>query len=380
MHKFELSDLPEIRKGLHSKPELSGKEHGTQEYLQKLISGLNTTSIKKVANTGLLVEFKGEKPGKNVLLRGDIDALPIDESNDFDHASQNQGISHKCGHDGHTTIMIGLAKKISDNPIQSGTVYILFQPSEENGKGAQLVLDDPEWENIKVDFTFGLHNLPRFKKHQIVVKNGPFTASAESLIIKIKGRTSHAAEPEKGRNPAYLMAKVLSKTEELIETDTSSNDFFLITPVFGEFGAKAYGTAAGKGELHLTLRAWTAKVMEEKRSQLVTYIDEVAQEKKFKVKYKSLESFATTRNAEEAVDIVKEAAEKWGLDLKEINEPFKWGEDYGLFTQKYTGAMFGLGAGLDSPALHNPDYDFPDEILETGVNMFYEIAKIASQK
>jgi len=380
MQNFEIENLAEVRKNLHANAELSGQEVDTQKYLQGLLESLNYDSLKTVAKTGLLVAFKGKSPGKSVLLRGDIDALPIDEINSFDHISKNEGVSHKCGHDGHAAIMLGVAKVLSDNPPDFGMIYILFQPSEENGKGAAMVLDDPNWKDLSIDYTFSVHNLPRFEMHQVVTKSGPFTASAESLIISMKGKTSHAAEPEKGRNPAYLMAKVLSKAEELILTDTSSDDFFLITPVFGKFGAKAYGTAAGKGEIHLTLRAWTSKVMEEKRSQLVAYIDEVAQEKKFKVKYKSLESFATTRNAEDAIEIIKEAAEKSGLDFKEISQPFKWGEDYGLFTQNFTGAMLGLGAGINSPALHNPDYDFPDEILETGVNLFYEIAKIASQK
>jgi amidohydrolase len=380
MHEFKLSDLPDIRKEIHSRPELSGEEYGTQKYLRNLLLSLNATSIKDVGKTGLLVEFKGENPGKSILFRGDMDALPIEESNEFEHVSQNEGVSHKCGHDGHTTIMLGVAKKLSEEPIKTGSVYILFQPSEENGQGAKLVLEDPNWEGLKIDCAFSVHNLPGFEKHQIVVKNGPFTASAESLIISIKGKTSHAAEPEKGRNPAYLIANILSKSEELTNSDTSSDDFFLFTPIYGKFGEKAYGTSAGKGEIHLTLRSWTTQVMKDKRTELVEFIDNLASEKGFKVKYKSLESFATNRNAEEAVEIIRQASKNLDLKVKEIAQPFKWGEDFGLFTQKYTGAMFGLGAGKETPALHNPDYDFPDELIETGVNMFYDIAKIASQK
>jgi metal-dependent amidase/aminoacylase/carboxypeptidase family protein len=276
--------------------------------------------------------------------------------------------------------MLGVARKLSEEPLDSGSVHILFQPSEENGQGAKLVLDDPNWAGLDIDYAFSLHNLPGFEKHQIVIKNGPFTASAESLIISIKGKTSHAAEPEKGRNPAYLIAGILLKSQELTNSDTTSDDFFLITPIYGKFGEKAYGTSAGKGEIHLTLRSWTTRVMQEKRDLLVDFIDDLALEKGFKVKYKTLESFATNRNAEEAVEIIREASKNLDLKLEEISEPFKWGEDFGLFTQKYTGAMFGLGAGTETPALHNPDYDFPDELIETGVNMFYDIAKIATEK
>lgn len=380
MLEFELSDLPSIRKTIHSRPELSGKEYGTQEYLRNLLDSLNCKSIKEVGKTGLLVEFRSDKPGNCLLFRGDMDALPIEESNDFDHVSKNEGISHKCGHDGHTAIALGLAKRLSEEPIRQGSVFVLFQPSEENGQGAKLVMEDPKWEGMNVDYAFSLHNLPGFDMHKVVIKNGPFTASAESLIIAIKGKTSHAAEPEKGKNPAYLIAKILDKSEELTNSDTVSDDFFLITPVYGKFGEKAYGTSAGKGEIHLTLRSWTSKVMKEKRAELIDFIDNQAAEKGFKIKYKSLESFATNRNADEAVKMISKASQNLGLQIKEIEQPFKWGEDFGIFTQQYTGAMFGLGAGLKTPALHNPDYDFPDELIETGVNVFYEIAKIALQK
>jgi len=380
MQNFGQGHLADIRKTIHSKPELSGEEYETQKVIRKELEKLNCHAITEVATTGLLVEFKGKKPGKSVLFRGDMDALPIDEINEFDHRSKNEGVAHTCGHDGHTAIMLGVAMKLSENPIEFGSVYILFQPSEENGKGAQMVLDDPHWNNLKIDYAFSVHNLPGYDMHQIVTKNGPFTASAESMIIKIKGKTSHAAEPEKGRNPAYLIAKILTKAEELAISDTTSDDFFLITPVFCKFGEKAYGTSAGKGELHLTFRSWTTKKMKESREELVDYIDKQATEGRFKVKYKLLESFSTNRNSEEAVALIRDAAKKLELDQNEISEPFKWGEDFGVFTQKFSGAMFGLGAGLKTPALHNPDYDFPDELLDTGVNVFYEIALTATKK
>jgi len=380
MHNFELSDLPDIRKTIHSKPELSGQEYDTQAYLRDLLESLNPDTLKEVGKTGLLAEFKGKKPGKAVLFRADMDALPIEESNDFEHISQNEGIAHSCGHDGHTAIALGVAKRLSENPVDSGCVYILFQPSEENGKGAKLVLEDPNWKGLEIDYAFSIHNLPGFAMYEVVFKNGPFTASAESMTIKIKGKTSHAAEPEKGRNPAFLIAKILSKADELIVSDPGRDDFFLITPIYGKFGEKAYGTSAGKGEIHFTFRSWKSKVMNEKRQELIEFIEREAKEKRLKIKHKLLESFATTRNSEESVEIIKKVASNLNLEQQEISQPFKWGEDFGLFTQKYSGAMFGLGAGIDTPALHNPDYDFPDELIETGVNMFYDIAKIALQK
>lgn len=309
------------------------------------------------------------------MLRADIDALPINEINSFKHRSKYNGISHKCGHDGHTTIMLGVAVMLSKHALKGGKIILLFQPSEEDGKGAQMVLKDPFFKDLKIDFAFALHNLPGFEKHQIVIKKNNFTSNVKSVAIKLRGKTAHAAEPEKGYNPANAIAHILNFAESESNNQPDNPNFSLITPIYVTMGEKAYGVSAGYGEVHFTLRSWSTQLIKEKQERLEFLLTNLATEHSLEITTTWFEEFYANLNNSEAVAMIKQAANQQNLKINEIQTPFKWGEDFGLFTQQYNGAMFGLGAGKNTPALHNPDYDFPDEITMTGVELFYNLAK-----
>nr|WP_299032102.1 amidohydrolase [uncultured Tenacibaculum sp.] len=367
--------LEKIRKELHQYPEISGDEYETQKKIKAFLAKNTSCTIVEVAQTGIIAIFEGEERGKTVMLRADIDALPIQEVNTFQHQSKNKGVSHKCGHDGHTTILLGVANLLTEKPLLKGKVVLLFQPSEENGRGAQSVLEDSSFKQLNIDYVFALHNLPGFATHEIVVKRETFTSNVKSVVITLEGKTAHAAEPEKGYNPANAIATILTFAEKESINAPESSDFILITPVYITMGEKAYGISAGYGEVHFTLRSWGTKQIEEKKEKLEQLLNQLQLKYSLKIKTSWFEEFYSSINNEEAVSIIKKSAEKQNLSINEIKTPFKWGEDFGLFTQKYKGAMFGLGAGRNTPALHNPDYDFPDDITMTGVQLFYSIAK-----
>ena len=165
-----IKQLTTLRKLLHANPEISGEEFKTQKEIIRFLTQETDAKIQKVANTGVLVTFNGKVSGSTIMIRGDIDALPITEINDFEHRSTIKGVSHKCGHDGHTCILFGLAVLLSKQPITKGKVILLFQPAEENGMGAKAVLNDVVFKNITIDYTFALHNLPGYPLNEIVVK------------------------------------------------------------------------------------------------------------------------------------------------------------------------------------------------------------------
>ncbi|WP_428740644.1 amidohydrolase [Tenacibaculum sp.] len=369
------NNLEKIRKELHTYPEVSGKEYETQERIRTYLTKYSSCKVVEVANTGIVAVFEGKEAGKTIMLRADIDALPIQEKNNFQHKSKKKGVSHKCGHDGHTTVIIGAANMLTKYPIEKGRVLLLFQPSEENGKGAEAVLKDPFFKNLEIDFAFALHNLPGFTKHEIVVKSNTFTSNVKSVVIKLKGKTAHAAEPEKGYNPSNAIAEILIFAELESKNFPEAQDFLLVTPIYITMGEKAYGVSAGYGEVHLTLRSWDTNLIEGKREKLEVLIDQLEEKYSLTIETSWFEEFHSNKNDEEAVSIIKKSAEQNKLSVNNIKTPFKWGEDFGLFTQKYKGAMFGLGAGKDTPALHNPDYDFPDDITMTGVELFHTIVK-----
>lgn len=369
----QLDKLTQIRKTLHAHPEVSGQEFETQKRILRFLSDETKARTKKVGVTGVLAAFEGPLPGPTIMIRGDIDALPITEINTFEYKSLSKGVSHKCGHDGHTTILLGLAALLSEQEISHGKVHLLFQPAEENGMGAEAVLNDEEFKNKSIDYVFALHNLPGYKPSEIVVKENEFTGNVKSILLKMTGKTAHAAEPEKGFNPSMAISEILAFADRITYNEPTESDFFLMTPVYATLGDLAYGISAGYGELHFTIRSWRTNLMAQRSDEIVAFMNETCKKHHLKGDVSWTQVFHSNINHPEAIDHIRKAAVHNSFQLTEREYPFKWGEDFGLFTQKYKGAMFGLGAGISTPALHNPDYDYPDEITKAGIRMFYTI-------
>ena len=371
-----IDTLVQLRKELHKHPEVSGKEIQTA---QRIISFLEKHTpdelITGIGTTGVVAIYNGKKAGKTVLFRCELDALPIEETNTFEHRSISNGVSHKCGHDGHMAILCGLAAELHANKLESGTVLLLFQPAEEDGSGAQKVFSDAQFSTLHPDYVFALHNLPGFPMHQIVVKNETFTCAVNSIIIKLKGKTAHAGEPEKGINPTLAIAAIINQFNATIQSDNTKEIFCLITPIYTKIGKKAYGVSAGAGEIHFTVRSDSNLQMKKIEVALENTAQSIAKAYQLQCKIQWTQSFQANENDKTAVAFIKKVAKMNGFEAFEKEKPFTWGEDFGLFTQHYPGAMFGLGSGINTAALHNPDYDFPDEIIATGVAIFHQISK-----
>jgi amidohydrolase len=371
-----LQELIQLRQELHQHPEVSGEEKETAKRVLAFLSNYPPNEIiTNLGGEGILALYRGKQEGKSVLFRCELDALPIQEINTFDYKSSYEGVSHKCGHDGHMAILCGMAKTLHENPLEKGTVMLLFQPAEEDGNGAKRVLNDLKFNTIKPDFAFALHNLPGYKKHQIVIKEATFTCAVNSMIIQLEGKTSHAGEPENGTNPALAIAEIIHVFNAKINNNVASNQYCLITPIHITMGEKAYGVSAGYGEVHFTVRSNSNAQMRIIESNLEENVAEIVSKFNLKVKIDWTQSFQANENNIEAVDFIKKAALKKEYTILEKELPFTFGEDFGLFTQHFKGAMLGLGSGENTPSLHNPDYDFPDEIIATGVTLFHQISK-----
>jgi len=370
-----LKELILLRKHLHANPELSGKEVNTSKVIYSFLKTCNPTQIiSKVGGYGVLAIFDSHKAGNSILFRADIDALPITETNTFKYASVNKGVSHKCGHDGHTTVLLGFAKILSKKPPKKGKIILLFQPAEETGEGAKKVIKDLKVETLKPNYVFAFHNIPKASLHQLIVKNNSFTAAVKSIIIKIFGKNAHAAEPEKGINPALAIAEIIETFNKLSNNKPKSEDFSLITPVHINMGKIAYGTSAGYGELRFTLRTWTQEKINALSIAMITILKETSTKHNVKIDYEWTEEFSATNNNNEAVNYIVLAAKHINLKVEFKKEPFKFGEDFGLFTQQFKGAMFGIGAGKKCAPLHSSEYDFPDKILPTAIKLFHQIS------
>ncbi|TFV95528.1 amidohydrolase [Algoriphagus kandeliae] len=366
-----MNPLIQLRHSLHQHPEIAGEERQTAQRILDFFKPLKPDeTIEELGGTGLAFIFKGKKPGKRLLFRCELDALPIQEKGNPSYQSTVSGKAHLCGHDGHMAIICGLGEKLSQNRPESGEVVLLFQPAEETGEGAKRVLEDPTFDKIRPDFAFALHNLPGFPLHQVIFRKGTFAAGSTGMTIHFSGKTSHAAHPEDGHNPAEAISKLILALPEI---RNSFPGFTLATVIHVELGSLAFGTSAGKGSLSLTLRAFDQGNLELLIQKVEEKAQELAAEDQLELEIEFLESFAVSKNDPHAANLAELAFEDLGLDVIENAEPFRWSEDFGLFSQSCPSYLFGLGAGENCPQLHEPTYDFPDELIETGVRVFERI-------
>jgi len=369
----QTDELIRIRKYLHADTELSGQEFRTAEYIYNHLKMIKATEVYKIIDTAVVAVFESKKLGETTLLRADIDALPIQEENNFGHRSKTANVSHKCGHDGHTAILLGVAQNLSKNPISGGKVILLSQPAEENAEGAKAVLAHSFFKILVVNQVFALHNLPGFPLKEIVIKEGFFTANVISLMVKLTGKTAHAAEPEMGQNPSVAIAKIILEANQHVNNKSIDLAFFVITVVHSHKGEEGHGVSAGLGEVHFTMRAWDKKLLSRKCKGFEKYINEVCNAEELEVAISWTQEFNSSSNNKKPIELISKVANGSNLSVSKLKTPFKWGEDFGLLTHKYHGAMFGLGDGEDTPALHTTDYDFPDEIIPTGIEIFSQI-------
>ena len=368
------TELLNLRKELHKNPELSSFEFETAIRIRKFIEKHNPTSIiENIGGAGLAVIYEYKKKGKSITIRCELDALPIQEENQFSHQSKNKGVSHKCGHDGHMAIVSGLIFWIKNQSFESGKIILLFQPAEETGKGAYQVIKDNKFKELKTDYYFALHNIPKEPLNSIILIEKGFSAEVQSLIIRVKGKESHAAEPENGINPALGLSDIITIMSELNITNPDNDNFAILTPVHVNMGQQSYGISPAKGELHYTARTWNNQKMLILKSQIDALVKKTCQMHTLEYKLEWLEYFPASHNNIDCNNYIEKAAQENKFKIIKRPYPFKFGEDFGWFSKEYKTAMFGLGAGINSPALHNADYDFPDEIIETGITMFKSI-------
>ena len=373
---IDLQFWTNFRREVHQQAELSGLEVVTAKKVADQLSAMGVEVHEGIGGTGVLALFRSQKEGAQLMFRTELDALPIQEINTFAHRSVTDGVSHKCGHDGHLTILMALAARLRQSPPETGTVALLFQPAEETGEGAAAVLADPRFHQLlQADQVYALHNLPGYPLGHIVIRNGSFTAAVVSRVYRFLGKTAHAAEPEHGFNPARALSLAVEAALQQSRNQPDAEAFSVVTPVHINLGSKDYGISAGAGELHLTLRCWTQEALDQLVSHLDQAMTQIAAQENLQLQSESLHPFHANENSEEAVQHLSAAVAALALPTATRDYPFKWGEDFGLFTQRYSGVMFGIGSGVDSPALHNPDYDFPDELIDPASALFFAIAK-----
>ena len=367
-------DIIALRHTLHAQPEVSNDEYGTAEIIKAYMEQYAPSEIiAGIGGSGVAVVYAFDRPGKTITIRCELDALPIQEANHMSYRSKHAGVSHKCGHDGHMAIVASLGAWLREGHIDSGKVALLFQPAEENGQGAARVMADPRFQALGSDYIFALHNLPKAPLHDIIWMPAGFSAEVYSVIVRLTGKESHAAEPENGINPTLAISAIATQCAQLNVSDPEDPSYAVLTPVHIQVGQPSYGISPGQGEIHYTIRTWNKEEMDALKTRILGVVSEVCDTHHLAHDVEWLEYFPASINDAASNEVVRQAALANDFTLSERGYPFKFGEDFGWYGDQYKSAIFGLGAGLDTPALHHADYDFPDEIIGTGAAMFKSI-------
>ncbi len=369
-----LNDIINIRHLLHSHPELSGSEEHTHNMLARYLQALNPTRLyTNVGGYGLVAVWYRSEQYSTIAFRADIDALPISETLVAEYRSKVEGVSHKCGHDGHSAILLRLAEVV-DAERPNVNIVLIFQAEEETGKGARRILESDVLAGYNIDAIYGFHNLPRYPKGSIVLKKGTFAAASVGVAITMMGRQTHAAHPEEGINPAMAVADMISLMNNYNAAHSMLDDFQQSTLIYTRIGEVAFGTSAGDAQLMFTLRAYSNSKMSELLKYLNAQLNNVALKYGVAVSVDYREPFSAVENTDENVERLQMLASKQNKHIYVLDTPFRWSEDFAEYLVAYKGAFMGIGAGEDCMELHHPNYDFPDEVIEDAAKYLYSIA------
>jgi amidohydrolase len=371
-----LPDLVALRQELHHMPEISGKEIKTALLIRDACSSFSHARVvDRIGKTGLAVVFDSGKPGRTVMLRADMDALAMEEDIDIPYISPKKSLSHKCGHDGHMAILVGTGHLLQKHPPRKGRVVLLFQPAEETGRGALAMVNDPKFRELTPDFIFALHNLPGFTRHTVILREGTFAMASVGLHVRLKGHAAHAAFPEQGISPLPAMIDLFGKLQALPQQKKKYRDYVQLSLTFAQSGRVAFGTIPGMAEIGMTLRATCENDLKILESEVKKLVAAVAGRYFLEEQVTKHEPFTATLNDHEAVEAIRNVAIRHHFPVVDQAEPFRWSEDFGVFTSRFRGAIFGLGAGENHSDLHTWYYDFPDDIMETGIRMFFGLVQ-----
>lgn len=351
MERRILDETVELRKALHLIPEIALQEDQTRKVLQDFLALVDHLEVHD-CGAWFYAYHAGSDQSAPIAFRADYDAV----------LGKDGQAGHFCGHDGHAATLAGFGKLLANCP---RSVYLIFQPAEETGQGALLCV--PLLKEKGIREIYGFHNIPGFPSGSILVKPDAFACASTGLEITLSGTPAHAAYPEHGRNPAHLIADLIRHVSAL--TKIKRRGMTLATVIGAEIGSDAYGVSASSGTLRLTLRGSYEDEFEELVSAVKEIALDLAREFGLDCHIREIERFPATENYPVCVEKLTHVAAKAGLDTIQLQEAFRWSEDFGYYLREIPGAFFGIGTGETHPPLHTENYEFPDEVIPVALKI-----------
>jgi len=362
------------RRDFHAHPEIGFQEERTSRIVAEKLASWGVEVHRGIGKTGVVGVVKGRGAnGPRVGLRADMDALPMDEATNLPYRSTNPGVFHGCGHDGHTTMLLGAARYLASTRNFDGTVVLIFQPAEEGLGGARAMLADGLFERFPCDEIFGLHNSPKGPQGRIAVRAGVAMAAADFFDIRITGRGSHGANPHYGTDPTMIAVTLAQAMQTIVSRNVDPLKATVVSITQLHAGS-AYNVIPDSAVLTGTIRTFDAKVRELVRSRMRALAAGIATAFAATIDVTIRDGFSVLENQESSVAVVAEVARELLGEVDLAPTPNMASEDFADMLHVVPGAYFWLGT-TPGPMVHNPSYNFDDEVLPVGASMLARIAE-----
>ena len=381
----DAAQIAAMRRDIHAHPELCFEEKRTSDIVARQLTEWGIPIHRGMATTGIVAILKNGTSDRAVGLRADMDALPITEHNQFAHKSTSPGKMHACGHDGHTAMLLAAAKHLARHRNYDGTVYLIFQPAEEGGGGAREMIKDGIFEKFPMEAVFGAHNWPGMKAGQFALKSGPSFASSNEFRIVIHGRGSHAAMPHNGVDPVPVACAMVQAFQTIISRNKRPIDAGVISVTMIHAG-EATNVVPDSCELRGTVRTFTLEVLDLIERRMKTIAEATCAAFEAQCDFELKRNYPPTINHPAETEFARKVMQEMvGAENVHEFEPTMGSEDFSYFLLEKPGCYFLIGNGdgthregghgMGPCMLHNPSYDFNDELIPLGGSLWVRLAE-----
>ena len=379
------SEIRAVRRDIHGHPELAYQEHRTAARVAELLSGWGLQVSTGIGGTGVVGTLKQGQGGRSVGMRADLDALPLQELNEFEHRSQVAGRMHACGHDGHVAMLLAAARHLAASRDFDGTVHFIFSPAEEGGAGAKAMIDDGLFERFPCEAVFGMHNWPGLAVGQFGVIPGPMLASTSEFEIVIHGKGAHAAMPHNGVDPVFIACNLVQALQGVVSRNLKPIDTGVLS-VTQIQGGDAFNVIPDTAVLRGTVRTFTFEVLDQIESRMRELAEKLPLAFGARGELKFTRSYPPLINHVAETEFVRGVLrEMVGADGVVACEPTMGGEDFAFMLQALPGCYVFIGNGDGAHRthghgagpclLHNPSYDFNDDLIPIGATYWVRLAQ-----
>jgi hippurate hydrolase len=370
--------LTKVRRDIHQHPELAFEEHRTARVVADFLRDLDIEVEEGIAGTGVVGTIQKGRGNRAIGLRADLDALPILEANTFEHASSTPGKMHACGHDGHTAMLLGAAKYLKEKAEFEGTVHLIFQPAEENEGGGRAMIEAGLFDKYPVESVFGMHNIPGMPVGTFAIKTGPMMAAFDIFKVTVTGKGGHAAMPQHAIDPIVIGSEIVAAYQTIVSRFIDPQQPAVLS-VTQFHGGDAFNVIPNEVEIKGCTRCFSTRVQNLFERKMKQMAEDIARAHGATIEFTYERRYPPTINSEAEAEVAgKVASSLVGANRVNLNPTAAMGsEDFAFMLQEKPGSYIwiGNGDGKGSCAVHNPGYDFNDDVLPIGASYWVRLAE-----